>query len=104
MRALLVAGVLFTSCIAPGPLARPSPGPDASPSPTPSTWAYDGTLLQPRDADTYENVLLDAKPLSDGGWVVLRAVEPRRYLVDPTSYGPLIKRPYGELLKLDATG
>lgn len=99
--ALLIA----SACMPAQPQAKPSPqpGPSSAP-PVHSIWAYERTLLPPRDASTYENVLLDAKPLSDGGWLVLRAVGPRRSLVDPTTFGPLIKQPYGELLKLDAFG
>lgn len=99
--ALLIA----SACMPAQPQARPSPqpGPSSAP-PVHSIWAYEATLLPPRDASTYENVLLDAKPLSDGGWLVLRAVDPRRSLVDPAAFGPLIRQPYGELLKLDVSG
>jgi hypothetical protein len=98
----VVLALILISCGTVAPLSRPPNDPE--PAPPHAIWAYERTLLPAADQTTYENVLLDAKPLSDGGWVVLRAVDPRRYLVDPTSYGPLIKQPYGELLKLDTSG
>jgi hypothetical protein len=102
---LATAAAIIAACTGPPADAKPSAQPEPTPAEIAYTiWRYDRTLLPPRDTSTYENVLLDAKPLSDGGWIVLRAVDPRRYLTDPTVYGPLVKQPYGELLKLDAAG
>ncbi len=100
--AVLVAG----ACMPTPPQPAPTASPEAwRPSPaSPTYWAYERTLLPPRDEKTYENVLLDAKPLSDGGWIVVRDRRPARWLTDPTVYGPLIKNTRGELLRLDAKG
>ena len=54
----------------------------------------------------YANLILDAKSLAGGGWVILRAADARRVPpCDPTVFGcPLTKRPYGILERLDADG
>jgi len=67
-------------------------------------WAFAGTILPPSDPNTYANEIIDAVPLRDGGWIVLRAESPRRYLANPTSFGPLLPRSIGQLLRLDAQG
>lgn len=104
--AVLLTVVLVT-CTTSTPAPSPSPVPpgiggiSAAPA---VTWLFSGSLLLPPDPNAYSNVLLDAKPLAAGGWIVLRAVDQRRGLCDPTTYGCFVKRAYGRLLKLGASG
>ncbi len=98
--------VLLAACSASAPAPSPAlvPGGLGGIAAGTTTWAYAGTLLLPLDPNSYSNVVLDAKPLSDGGWIVLRGVAPRRGICDPLSYGCFIRRTTGQLLKLDASG
>lgn len=72
----------------------------------PSVWAFSGALLVPPDPNAYSDVIVDAKSLSDGGWIVLHAPAPRpRFHCDPLSYGcGLTKPPLAILERLDASG
>lgn len=107
LSAWLPIALVAAACTSATPAPSPTPTAEALPRPAPphhTYWAYERTLLAPRDDTTYENVLLDAKPFSDGGWIVVRDRRPYRYLLDPTVYGPLSKNPTGEILRLDANG
>jgi len=105
----LLCALLVSACSAVAPVT-PSSGPSASGTPpldTPivaTTWAFAGTILAPSDPNTYANEIIDAVLLRDGGWIVLRAESPRRYLGNPTSFGPLLPRSIGQLVRLDAQG
>ena len=98
--------VLLAACSASAPAPSPAlvPGGLGGIAAGTTTWAYAGTLLLPPDPNSYSNVVLDAKPLSDGGWIVLRGVAPRRSICDPTSYGCFNRRTTGQLLRLDSIG
>lgn len=104
--ALIVA--LAIACTSTVPPVTPSPSGQSqfAPAPVPRVWAYEGALLLPPFQATYENVILDAEPLSDGSWLVIRQEQPRRFIVDPTSFGGggLRAEPWGRLLRLDASG
>jgi len=56
-------------------------------------WGYTGTLLRPTNPSLYEHVLDVAVPLRDGGWLVLKQVEPKRGVPRPagTFRGPLVR-------------
>ena len=66
-------------------------------------WQYAGTLLLPTDPNTYANELLDVRPLSDGGWVVIAVSAPVRQL--RTGSSTIAPRPSGaRVIRLDAAG
>jgi len=74
---------------------------------TPRAWVYAGALFLPADPNTYSDVVSDAKPLADGGWVVLHAPTARpRFNCDPSSFGcgALRRQPIALLQRLDASG
>lgn len=67
-------------------------------------WRFAGTLLPPADPERYTNVVIDALPLTNGGWVVLRVDQPSRHNCSPTTFGCFFRPPYGRLLRLDPDG
>jgi len=104
----VLCAALVSACSVVAPVT-PSADPSASGSrPEPpnaaTIWAFAGTILPPSDPNTYDNELIDAVQLRDGGWIVIRAEHPRRYLADPTAVGPLVRAPIGQLLRLDPQG
>jgi hypothetical protein len=69
-------------------------------------WTFETALLKPPDPNTYSDVVIDAQPLADGGWIVIHAPVVRpRFNCDPTSYGcGFVRGPIGYLERLDPTG
>lgn len=97
--------VLVVACEA-TPTVMPSASPTAS-APIEAAreiWGYSGTLLLPRDASVYENVLDAAIPLRDGGWLVLRQNASTRSIPRIGFGGQLFRRPIATLLRLDSGG
>src|SRR4051795_3199715 len=95
----------------------PAPAPQVvSPSPEtsagiggisrPSVWVYAGALFLPPDPNTYSDVIFDAQPLADGGWIVLHAPTARpRFNCDPGSFGcALMRPPLARMQRVDAAG
>jgi hypothetical protein len=70
-----------------------------------ATWRFAGTLLLPPDPNVYANVLLDAEPLADGGWIVVQDREPVRRLPNRGAFSAIPFRPaHGIVMRLDAGG
>ena len=69
-------------------------------------WTFETALLKPSDPNTYSDVVMDAQPLADGGWLVIHAPTVRpRFNCDPTSYGcGFARAPIGYLERLDRSG
>lgn len=100
------------SSLLPQPVALPSEQPITPPErtadrpsgPSRLVWRFTQTLLQPSDANTVANVLLDVEPLLVGGWVVVQDRAPvRRLQPGGLSRGPFI-RSGGTVMRLDASG
>ena len=69
-------------------------------------WTFETALLKPSDPNTYSDVVMDAQPLADGGWLVIHAPTVRPHFnCDPTSYGcGFARAPIGYLERLDRSG
>lgn len=107
MRVALLLGVLVVaSCTNSMPAISTSPGPGGIGGIVPTTWVFAGTLALPADPNVYSDLIVQAKPLADGGWIVVRAASPRpRSLCDPTWFGcGLVRAPLGTLERWDASG
>jgi len=108
MRPILALLLTFAfACETTSPV--PSASPDAPIRVAPGggeVWGYTGTLLRPTDPSLYEHVLDAAVPLRDGGWLVLKQLEPNRVVPRPagTFGGPLVRPSIAVLLRLDARG
>jgi hypothetical protein len=86
------------------PIVLQSQQPITPTGPSRLVWRFTQTLLQPSDANTLANVLLDIEPVLGGGWVIVQDRAPVRRLSQGGASGGPFLRAGGTVLRLDSSG